>query len=70
VRYVRVTLDGRQLRRTTRTRFSLRVDPRRLRGGRHTLRFIVVDSPRGSRTVVRRFTRCTIPQGLRPQFTG
>jgi hypothetical protein len=67
----RLTVDGRRVRSTTRRRFSVRVNVRRLRAGRHRLRLVATDSA-GNRTVVnRRFTVCARPaQRAAPRFTG
>ena len=69
IRRVRVFLDGRLLRRTTRTRFSLRVNVRGLRVGRHRITVVARDR-RGNRSVTtRRFGRCAIALPA-PRFTG
>jgi CSLREA domain-containing protein len=70
---VRVTLDGRTLKRSKKGRFTVRVNAQRLRSGRHTLKIKAVDSANRSRTVTRRFTRCarpTAPPLGNPRFTG
>jgi hypothetical protein len=71
VRRVVVSLDGRRLRSTSRRRFVLRINARRLRAGRHALRIVATDRA-GNRTVVRRtLVRCAqaAPQQV-PHFTG
>ena len=69
IRSATVTLDGRRVRRTTLTRFSLRIDVSGLRVGRHRIRVVAVDRA-GNRSVrTRRFERCAL--GLpAPNFTG
>ncbi len=67
---VRVTLDGRTLRRTTRSRFTVRVNAQRLSSGRHTLRIKAVDRGNRTRTVTRRFSRCARVPVADPRFTG
>lgn len=58
VRRVRVSLDGRRIRETTKTTVTYRISARRLKAGRHTLRISVTDRAGRTRTVTRRFTRC------------
>jgi hypothetical protein len=68
VRSIRVTLDGRHLKRTTRRRFSVGVDAHRLATGTHVLRVVVTDSAGRTTTFRRLFRRCRPPD--RPLFTG
>ena len=61
IRFTRVTLDGRQLRRTTRTSFSVPINVRALRNGSHTLRVtstLTRASGARSTTATRRFSVC------------
>ena len=68
LRSVHVMLDGKRVRTTTRERFSVRLDARRLAPGTHILRVIATDSG-GRRTTLRRlFRRCRPP--TQPAFTG
>jgi hypothetical protein len=67
---VRVTLDGRTIKRSTRRSFSVRVNAARLSSGRHTLRIKAVDRGNRTRTVTRRFSRCARVPVARPRFTG
>ena len=69
IRAVNVYLDGRLVRRTSRTRFSLRIKVRGLRVGRHRITVVARDRA-GNRSVTRRrFGRCAL--GLTaPRFTG
>jgi hypothetical protein len=67
IRRVDVFLDGRRIRRTTRTRFSVRISVGELRAGRHTIRVVATDRAGNRKTVTRRFARCA---AAGPQFTG
>lgn len=67
---VRVTLDGRTLKRSTRRSFTVRVNAAPLRSGRHTLRIKAVDRGNRTRTVTRRFSRCARVPVAEPRFTG
>jgi hypothetical protein len=67
---VEVTLDGRTIRRTRRSRFNLRLNVRRLRSGRHRLGVTATGSASGSRTATRTFRRCAVRAVVRPRFTG
>jgi Tol biopolymer transport system component len=72
VRRVGVRLDGRLIRRTSSRRFTVVINARRLREGRHTLRVVAVDAA-GNRTTLRRpIVRCAQaePQQAPPSFTG
>jgi hypothetical protein len=69
IRRVKVYVDGKLVRRTTRTRFSLRISIRGLRVGSHRLTVIALDRA-GNRSVTRRrFGRCALPLAA-PRFTG
>ena len=69
IRRVKVYIDGKLLRRTTRKRFSLRISVRGLRVGRHTMTVIALDRA-GNRSVTRRhFGRCALPLAG-PRLTG
>jgi hypothetical protein len=66
---VNVFLDGRRVKRTTRTRFSIRVHVRDLRVGRHRITVVAYDRA-GNRSVIRRhFGRCALALAA-PHFTG
>ncbi|MEO8690794.1 MAG: ice-binding family protein, partial [Solirubrobacteraceae bacterium] len=67
IRRVDVFLDGRRIRRTTRTRFSVRISAGRLRAARHTIRVVTTDRAGNRRTARRSFTRCAAAV---PRFTG
>ena len=64
---VRVTLDGKTIKRSKKARFTLEVRTRALRRGRHVLRVIATDSGgRSARTTS--FKRCGSP--VLPRFVG
>jgi len=65
---IEVFLDGKLIKRTTRTRFLVWIRAERLHAGRHTIRVVARDRA-GNRTVVtRRFGRCERP--VFPDFVG
>ena len=67
LRRVRVTLDGKTVKRSTKPRFTLKVRTRALPRGRHVLRIIAVGA--GGRTVrTTKFRRCGAP--FPPRFVG
>ena len=64
-----VYLDGRLVKRTTRTRFSIQIKVRGLRVGRHRITVVARDRA-GNRSVIRRhFGRCALALAA-PRFTG
>jgi hypothetical protein len=64
---VRVTLDGKTIKRSKKARFTLRVRTRALPRGRHVLRVIATDA--GGRTAKSTsFKRCGPP--VLPRFVG
>ena len=67
LRRVNVFLDGRRIRRTTRTRFSVRIRAGQLRAARHRIRVVATDRAGNRRTVTRSFARCA---AAIPRFTG
>jgi hypothetical protein len=74
---VRVLLDGRQVAHTAQARSSLRLDPRKLRVGRHRVRVVVVDAAGRTTTRDAVFTVCARKavrpprrRVSRPRFTG
>ncbi len=69
IRSVTVFLDGRRVRRTSRTRFSLRIEVRGLRVGRHRIRVVAVDRAGNRRVRTRSFRRCALALTA-PRFTG
>jgi hypothetical protein len=69
IRSVNVYLDGKLVRRTSRTRFSLRIRVRGLSIGRHRITVIARDRAGNRSVMIRRFSRCAL--GLpAPRFTG
>ena len=64
---VRVTLDGKTIKRSKKARFTLRVRTRALRGGRHVLR-VIASSTGGRSARVATFKRCGAPS--LPRFVG
>ena len=69
IRSVTVTLDGRRVRRTTLTRFSLRIAVRGLRVGRHRIRVVALDRAGNRRVTTRSFRSCALALAV-PRFTG
>jgi hypothetical protein len=67
LRNVRVTLDGKTIKRSKKARFTLRVRTRALRSGRHVLR-VVARSEGGRSARVATFKRCGSPS--LPRFVG
>ncbi|MGI8594069.1 MAG: Ig-like domain-containing protein [Solirubrobacteraceae bacterium] len=69
IRMVSVYLDGGLVKRSSRTRFSLRIEVRGLRVGRHQIKVVALDRA-GNRSVTRRvFGRCALALTV-PRFTG
>ena len=69
IRSVRVYLDGKRIKSTKLTRFSLRINVRGLRVGPHRITVVAVDRA-GNRSVTRRrFGRCALTVAA-PRFTG
>jgi hypothetical protein len=70
---VRVTLDGKRVVSTTKSRFTVKVNARKLKAGRHRLVAVVTDKA-GNRTTVRRtVSTCAAAKPRRqtgPRFTG
>jgi hypothetical protein len=64
---VRVTLDGKTIKRSKRARFTLKVRTRALPRGRHVLRVIATDSG-GRSAATTSFKRCGSP--VLPRFVG
>jgi hypothetical protein len=64
---VRVTLDGKTIKRSKKARFTLRVRTRALRSGRHVLRVIATGAG-GRSAQVATFNRCGSPS--LPRFVG
>ena len=73
VETTRVTLDGKRIHTKNKTRFTLKINVKKLSTGRHVLRIVTTDAA-GNRTSARRtITRCAKPKPRRvaaPRFTG
>jgi hypothetical protein len=69
IRLVKVYLDGRLVKQTTRTRFALRIKVRGLRVGPHRIRVIARDGEGNRSVTTRRFGRCAFALPA-PRFTG
>ncbi len=67
LRRVDVFLDGKRIKRTTRTRFSVRIRAGELRAARHRIRVVATDRAGNRRTVTRSFARCAAAV---PRLTG
>lgn len=65
IRSVSVYLDGRRVRRTSRTRFSLRIEVRGLRVGSHRITVVARDRAGKRSVTTRRFGRCAIKVAFR-----
>ena len=68
LRSVLVSVDGKRVMKTTRKRFSVHINARRLHAGSHVLRVVATDSNGRKTTLKRLFRRCR-PQ-TQPAFTG
>ena len=70
---VTVTLDGKRVARTTKSRFTIAVHTKKLKAGRHTLTAVALDN-KGQKTTVRKtIARCAAAKPKRkagPRFTG
>jgi len=69
IKVVDVYLDGRRIRRTRLTRFSLRINVRGLRVGAHRITVIARDRAGNRSRTTRRFGRCALALPA-PRFTG
>ena len=67
LRRVDVFLDGKRIKRTTRTRFSVQISAGQLRAARHTIRVVATDRAGNQRTSRRSFARCA---AAIPRLTG
>jgi Ice-binding-like len=67
LRRIDVFLDGRRIKRTTRTRFSVRIRAGQLRAARQRIRVVATDRAGNRRTVTRSFVRCAAAS---PRLTG
>ena len=73
VRSVRVTLDGKRIK-SGKSRVSVRIDMRKLKAGRHSLRIVTTDAAGNTTTTRRTIAKCAAaPKPRRqaaPRFTG
>lgn len=67
---VSVYLDGRRVKRTSRTRFNVKINVRGLRVGRHRLTVVARDRAGNRQTVTRRHFTVRAPKSPVPHFTG
>ncbi|HEX8856327.1 MAG TPA: Ig-like domain-containing protein [Thermoleophilaceae bacterium] len=73
VKQVRVYLDGKRIRTLKKSKFSLRINARKLKAGRHRLTVIAVDVAGHSVRSTRTIARCAQAKPKRkaaPRFTG
>jgi Tol biopolymer transport system component len=73
VKSVVVKLDGKRLKSTTKGSFTLSINPKKLRAGRHRLTITVTDSAGQTTTSRRTFSVCKAAKPRRrsaPRFTG
>jgi hypothetical protein len=73
VKSVKVTLDGKTIKTTTKSRFTLRINLKKLKAGRHRLRTVVTDQAGTTKTSTRTIARCAAAKPKRqaaPRFTG
>jgi Bacterial Ig domain len=70
---VRVTLDGKRVKSTSKARFTLRINAKKLKSGRHRLSILITDKAGNQRRITRRFSVCAATKPRRksaPRFTG
>jgi hypothetical protein len=73
IKRVTVKLDGKKVRTTTKGKFRLKVNTKKLKAGRHRLTITAVDTSGGVTTIRRRFTVCKAiapKRQVSPRFTG
>jgi hypothetical protein len=73
IKSVKVTLDGKKVTSTTKSRFTVKVNTQRLKAGRHRLTAVVVDKNGKRTTVHKTIARCAAAKPRRqaaPRFTG
>jgi CSLREA domain-containing protein len=76
VRSTRVTLDGKRIKTKNKTNFTLKINVKKLRAGRHVLRIVTTDAAGNTTSARRTITRCAkraAPKPRRrvaPRFTG
>lgn len=75
VHSTRVTLDGKRLKTRNKTRFTLKINVKKLKAGRHVLRITTTDAAANTTTARRTITRCAKRavkprRRVAPRFTG
>jgi Big-like domain-containing protein len=73
VKTVKVSLDGKTIKTTTKSRFTLRINMKKLKAGRHRLRTVVTDQAGNTKTSTRTIARCAVAKPkskASPRFTG
>jgi hypothetical protein len=73
IKSVKVTLDGKRITSTTKSRFTVKVNTRKLKAGRHRLTAVVIDKNGKKVTVRKTIARCAAAKPRRkaaPRFTG
>jgi hypothetical protein len=73
VKSVRITLDGKRLKTTSLSRFTLKINLKKLKAGRHRLRTVVTDQTGTTTTSTRTIARCAAAKPkskASPRFTG
>lgn len=69
-----MTLDGKRLRTKNKTSFTLKINVRKLKPGRHVLRIRTTDGAGNTTSTRRTITRCAKraakPHRVAPRFTG
>ena len=73
IKSVKVTLDGKKVTSTTKKRFTIRVNTKKLTAGRHSLTAVAVDKNGQKTTVHKTIARCATAKPRRqaaPRFTG
>jgi len=75
VRSTRVTLDGKRIKTRNKTNFTLKINVKKLKPGRHVLRIVSTDGAGNTTSARRTITRCAKPAAkprrrVAPRFTG
>lgn len=73
IKTVKVTLDGKTIKTTTKGRFTLRINMKKLKAGRHRLRTVVTDQAGNTKVSTRTLARCAAAKPRKkaaPRFTG
>jgi hypothetical protein len=70
---VTISLDGKRVTRTTKSRFTITVNAKKLKAGRHTITAVAIDNSAQKTTVRKTIARCAAAKPRRqtgPRFTG